>query len=294
MPTQEVKGIIYVILSGAFYGFMSYFGISLIHKGFSISSMLFWRFAFSSFFLFLMLAPRLKTTKSPLNVMLKAAGIGSVFYASSSAFYFMACKYINSGLAMVIFFVYPGLVALLNWILYKAKITKIYLLSFILITLGIISLADLSNVQVNFYGIMLAILSGLAYAGYLILSKKQFAILSPLVGSLTVSIGSSIIFLVLSLFDKGSIVIPYDIATLAYCVGNGFISTALPMFLMLIGLKHINSTKASILSVSEPVFTVTCGCLLLGEVLSLQQMIGIVTVLTGSLIICKNDPYKAE
>ena len=294
MPAKELKGIIFVILSGAFYGFMSYFGISLIHAGFSVSSMLFWRFAFSSLFLFLMLAPRLKTTKPPLNVMLKAASIGSIFYASSSAFYFMACEYINSGLAMVIFFIYPGLVAVLNWLLYKAKITKIYLLSFILITIGIISLADLSSTKVNVFGILLAILSGLAYAVYLILSKKQFAILSPLVGSLTVSIGSTVIFFALSMFDRGNVMIPYDLASWMYCIGNGFISTALPMFLMLIGLKHINSTKASILSVSEPVFTVTCGCLLLEEVLSIQEIIGIITVLTGSLIICKNDPYKAE
>lgn len=186
MPASEFKGIIFVILSGALYGFLSYFGISLIHKGFTISTMLFWRFAFSSLFLFIMLAPHLKTTKPPLSVMLKAAGFGSIFYAGSSALYFMACKYINSGLAMVIFFIYPGLVAILNWLLYKAKITKVYFFSFVLITLGIISLADLSNIQVNIYGILLAIISGLSYAVYLILSKKQFAILSPLVGSLMV------------------------------------------------------------------------------------------------------------
>lgn len=300
MLKEEFKGTIYVILSGILYGFLSYFGISLMHKGFSLPEMLFWRFAFSSLFLLIMVAPYLKKIKLPIKIILKAASFGSIFYASSSSLYFMSCNYIHSGLAMVIFFIYPGLVAVLNWLLYRAQITKIYFSSFALITLGIIFLADLSDVQINLYGIFLAILSGLTYAVYLILSKKQFSELSPLVGSLTVSIGSTILFLALSLLNKGSIVMPSDAVTLAYCIGNGFIATALPMFLMLIGLKYISSTKASILSVSEPVFTVICGCILLGEILSLQQMIGIIIVLTGSLIICKNDshvkidPYVSE
>ena len=291
MLTKEFKGTIYVILSGILYGFLSYFGISLIDKGFSLLDMLFWRLAFSSLFLLITLAPYLRETKLPVKIILKAVSFGSIFYASSSVLYFMSCDYINSGLAMVIFFIYPGLVAILNWFLYKAKITKIYFASFALISLGIILLTDLSDVQVNLCGILLAILSGLTYAIYLILSKRQFSKLSPLVGSLTVSIGSSIIVLVFQLLNKGSLIVPLDASTLIYCISNGFISTALPMVLMLVGLKYISSTKASILSVAEPVFTVICGCVLLEEILSLQQIIGIIIVLTGSLIICKNDPH---
>lgn len=291
MFTKELKGITYIILSGILYGSLGYFGISLLQNNFSLANMLFWRFLFSSLFLIVMLIPQIGGIKIPLRTVTKALTIGSIFYASSSALYFMACKYISSGLAMVIYFIYPGLVAILNWILYKAKITRAYFFSFILITLGIILLADISQIELNIYGIFLAITSGLTYAFYLILSKKQFATLDPVVGSLTVSFGSAVIFLCISLSEVGSIKFPDNKLTLMLCLGNSFVATALPMVLMLVGLKYINSTKASILSVLEPVFTVICGCLLLGEILSLQQIMGIVVVLSGSLIICKNDAH---
>ena len=290
---NEFKGTAYVVLSGILYGFLSYFGISLLQNGFSIASMLFWRFLFSSIFLFIIQIPSFKEVKLPsLKTFFMAMIVGSSFYSSSTAFFFMACKYICSGLAMVIFFVYPALVAIINWILYKTKITKVYFSSFVLITFGIILLIDLTELEVNIYGILLALLSGLTYAFYLVLSKKQLLNLSPLRGSLMVSLGSSLIFLVLMLIESKGINIPSDKTAFIYCIVNGLIATALPMVLMLLGLQYINSTKASILSVLEPVFTVIFGWLLLNEILSWQQIAGIIIVLAGSLIICKNDTSK--
>ncbi|MFX7739630.1 DMT family transporter, partial [Acinetobacter baumannii] len=54
--------------------------------------------------------------------------------------------------------------------------------------------------------------------------------------------------------------------------------------LLLEALKYISSTKASILSASEPISIVCFGVLLLGETLTLSQLIGIVTILGGSIL----------
>jgi len=62
---KEFKGISYAVLSGILYGFISYFGISLLQNNYSITSMLFWRFLFSSIFISLALLLSLKNIKLP-------------------------------------------------------------------------------------------------------------------------------------------------------------------------------------------------------------------------------------
>jgi len=62
-----------------------------------------------------------------------------------------------------------------------------------------------------------------------------------------VSIGSSFIFLICIIIDPSGFSIPNDKLSFLYCFGNGLIATALTIFLMLLALQYINSTKASIL-----------------------------------------------
>ena len=62
------------------------------------------------------------------------------------------------------------------------------------------------------------------------------------------------------------------------------ISTALPILLLLEAMKYISSTKASILSVLEPLFVVIFGVILLDEQISLAEGCGVVIVLAGAML----------
>ena len=216
--------------------------------------------------------------------MIYALILGGLFYSGAAGLYFVASELIGTGLSMVIFFTYPTMVAVLNWFFHRRKITFFYYASFILTGIGIFLLSDKNEITFDVYGIILSSLAALSYAFYMITSKKQSRNLNPFLSSFMVSVGCTALFLTIALIDQ-SFSIPTTSTLWFNIFGVSIIGTALPLIFLLIGLKYINSTKASIVSVLEPVITVIIGVILLGEVLSWWQATGIITILAGTLII---------
>ncbi|MBS0184882.1 MAG: EamA family transporter [Proteobacteria bacterium] len=281
--SSQHKGIFYASLSGMLYGFLAYFGMMIITEGHSsVFNMLFWRFFVTTLAFLVILIPAQEVIYDKRQI-LYAFG-GAFFYGACAALYFVASEYIGTGLAMVIFFTYPTIVALLNWFFHRYKITLFYYISFILTAVGIFLLSDRSQMTFDFYGIFLAFLAGISYSFYMLITKKQAQNLNPILSSFVISIGNAILFLGLSLFNH-SFFIPTTSLIWINIFGVSIIATVFPLFLLLMSLKYINSTKASIVSVLEPVVTVIIGVLLLHESLSWIQIIGIVVILAGTLSI---------
>ena len=282
--SNDTKGSLYAITSGVLYGLLGYFGVTIMQAHFSLSNMLFWRFIISSLVIAALLVPQISNIKANYRAIFRAFICGAVFYSSSSATYFWASDYIGTGLSMVIFFTYPIIVVLSSWFFNKHKITKIYYVSISTIMLGMLLLIDRAQIKFDLYGILLATISSLTYAAYIIISKKQMSELDPLASSFMVSIGNCFTFLTISILTK-SFVIPIGTNVWINILGIGIICTALPILFLLEGMKYISSRKASMFSVSEPVCVMIAGIILLKEQLTLLQLIGVITILTGALIV---------
>ncbi|MGL5742339.1 MAG: DMT family transporter [Legionella sp.] len=281
MINQEYRGSIYAILSGFLYGFLGYFGMSAINGNMSASSMLFWRFLISSMIILIIALPSLKNTKDSYKNMLIAFLTGVLFYGISTLLYFLASRYIGSGLAMVIFFTYPVLIMLLNYFLCGQSIPKVYYLAILVILVGMVLMVDLNALSFNLWGIFLAIASAFFYACYIIGSKRNE--LSPNMSTLMVCLGCMVTSLLVSLFNH-SFSAPASMMVWYHLLGVSVVATVIPIVFLLHSLKYISSEKASILSVLEPVFVVIFGVLLLNEELQLWNVIGIALVLAGALI----------
>jgi drug/metabolite transporter (DMT)-like permease len=284
----KYKGALFATFSGLFYGLIGYFGLSVIHANISVSNMLFWRFVISSLFMFFLLVPQLNNLKKTPIETIKVIFYGLAFYGSTSIFYFISAEYIGSGLAMVIFFTYPAVVMLINCILYKQKISGIYYLALLILFIGMFCLVSGSEYTFSLKGIGFGFLSSLLYALYIIASKNNP--LSPLISTFLVSFGAAIICLTAALLHH-SFMVPEHSDVWLNILGIGIICTALPIVLLLKGLKHISSLQASILSVLEPVFVVIFGILLLGEKINLIQAIGVLIILSGALLSLINKRY---
>ncbi len=277
----KTNGAFYAALSGLFYGLIGYFGISVIHAKISVPNMLFWRFVISTLFILFLLLPQLNNLKKTPIETIKMIFYGLAFYGSTSIFYFISAKYIGSGLAMVIFFTYPALVMLINCILYKHKISSIYYLALLIILIGMFCLVSGSVNTFNLKGISFGLLSSLLYALYIIFSKNSP--LSPLISTLLISFGAAIICLIAAIVNH-TFNIPEKLDVWLNILGIGIICTALPIVLLLKGLKDISSLQASILSVLEPVFVVIFGILLLDEKINFIQATGVIILLSGALL----------
>jgi drug/metabolite transporter (DMT)-like permease len=283
--TNKQIGALYAISSGFLYGFLGYFGISIVQAGCSVENMLLWRFIISGLFIFAIMLYTKKSFHEDYYEMIKAIFYGIAFYGTSSAIWFFSSIYIGTGLSMVIFFTYPAIVIIFNWILYREKIPKLYYLAISIIIFGMILLVDIHELSFDLKGILLGVLSAVFYACYMIASKgnKKNTRITPLISTLMVSIGCSITSLIFTIFDN-SFMVPSSLNMWWNIICVATISTAIPIFLLLEAFKYLTAEEGSILSVTEPVFVVLFGILLLGEHITLTQIIGVATILSGALI----------
>ena len=278
---KQQRGVLYAVSSGLCYGLLGYFGISLMNSGLSISNMLFWRFTIATLFMCVILIPKYKTIFNSYKKNLLFIVYGIVFYTSSAMFYFMSSKHIGSGLAMVIFFTYPTIVMMFNVLFHKMVLRNTYYISFFIIIIGMICLANANKLTFNILGISLGILAAFLYACYILASKRTH--IAPSISTLMVSLGSMISCLIASyVYDTFNI--PNGFNEWFNIVGMGTLCTAIPILFFLQALKYISSEQASMLSVFEPIVVLIFGVILLGEKISIIQIAGAIIILSGAII----------
>jgi drug/metabolite transporter (DMT)-like permease len=282
-------GIWLAILSGAFYGTLGLFGVYLLQEGFGLSDFLFWRFLLSV----VILLPFLNSKQHWKDIFSKPGsiiiGVSSVFYASATSFYFYAIEYIGSGLAMVLFYCYPIFVVLLDWLHGKNPPSKVILKGLAIVLLGTLFLSDPSNWHLSLDGIGWGLLCAFGFGVYFYTSQQAIKGLSVVSGTFCICMGNFLIFALLIGY-KGQLHLP----TTAWAIGNitglAVLSTVLPIYLVFVALRTIDGTKASILSVFEPIVTIILGVMFLHEKITISQYIGVIIILGGVYIVqsCKD------
>ena len=270
----------YALLAGFLYGLIGYFGMNIIHAGYSVFNMLFWRFLTASIVvLAVAIATRTLNFQHPFK-LLKMFLSGTFLQGTASILYFIASTYIGTGLAMVIFFTFPAFVLLINWLWGGARPTRIYFAALFFILVGLALLIDPQAIKVDLTGIVIGIFSALAYGLYVISSKNTG--LPPLTSTLMVSGGTALLCLFLAYFNN-TLALPNTGAVWGNILALSTLCTALPILLVLEALKTISTDKASMLLVLEPIFVVIFGVLLLNEHLTPLQGGGIIILLAGAL-----------
>lgn len=280
---------LFVAISGILYGFLGFLGVHILSSSFSLATMLFWRFCIAGLWIFLVTLVK-NSKEDPLHFVSKRSLIlmfflGAIGYAGSSGFYFLASEYTGTGLAMVIFFCYPIIVAFFSWMLHNKKITRSTFVALVIIIAGLFFLRYSSVNSLSMLGILFGILSAVCYAFY-VMGSKHFSSMTKDSNVLTMMVcfGCSFLFLILSI-SSNSFEIPHTLKSWEYFMALGVLATALPIQLMLVGLKHISSMRASIISVVEPLVTVLVGIFLLGESISHLQLLGVAIILGGALVV---------
>jgi len=283
--TNDQKGSALAILSGLLYGLIGYLSITILAERFTIYNMLFWRFSISSVFIGMIILYKTKQgfRKTSLKKIIPYV-YGALIQSLGAWLYIESSLNIGSGLATVIFFTYPIMIIIVNWFWHNEKAEKIYYFSIALSIVGMIFLSDQDNSNCNLYGMVLATLSAVCYTAYILSNKYAASSLPPLTATFIISTVISIIFFFLSLTEE-TLIIPKSLPIWIKIFAIGIFATALPILLFLKSMEYISSTKASILSVLEPVCVTVLGVLFLEEQITLLQWLGIMTILGGTLLI---------
>ncbi|MBS0626379.1 MAG: DMT family transporter [Verrucomicrobia bacterium] len=278
-----------ILLSGTLYGFLGCLGKELLAEKFTLSSLLFWRFLIAGLWMAGMFWVK-KTNREFLSCLfskstpVKSFFICSTAYSISTSLYFMATRTAGTGLPMVVFFSYPLFVAAYGFYKNSWQIERSVLFCSLLIPLGLSLLVEKNSMASNAIGIALSILSALSYAIYILKSKEVLKEIPPDRFTLAVCFLSALLFLVFAGFEK-ELSWPTSYKSLALICAFGVFATAIPIQLLLEGLKEISAFKACMASVLEPIVTLLIGIAFLGEPVGFVQMIGVAIVLAASIFI---------
>jgi len=287
LANPELRGTILAGLSGTLFGLMGFLGTKLFYLHFSVTNMLFWRFLIATLWIAGgMLISRKKFFQGNVNgvSLIKIFILGAISYSGGSSFYFLACKQIGTGLAMVIFFSFPVFVTLFAWISGTWRMNRYALAALAAVMLGLIFLKGRGETTIALNGVILAIIAAFCFASYVYGSKHTTRNMDSGLLALLVCLGNTMIFLALSLYTR-SFIFPDTFMAWLYICAIAIVATALPIQLLLDGLKYISPVKASILSVLEPVVTLLVGMAMLNETMSAMQALGVMIVLLGAILI---------
>ncbi|MDO4553572.1 MAG: DMT family transporter, partial [Lachnospiraceae bacterium] len=216
----------------------------------------------------------------------------SFVYALIPILLYSSYTYIDSGLATTLHFTYPAAVVLILALLFREHITKRQIVCIGICMIGIFLLYTPMG-DMNLYGVLLAVSSGIAYAFYIILLRKSRMNTMPtLVASFWLALLSSI-EIGITAFFTGNFV--FDMKYQAWV--SEFIlaltATVIALVLFQKGIYLCGEIKASLLSAFEPITGVTLGIVLFHENIKYKEVLGISCILLAVLILVvqkNNDP----
>lgn len=280
------RGVALVFLSAFGFGLLPIFAIFAYREGANVPTLLFLRFAFAALLLFAYL--RLKGEK--LILTRQQCGqlflLGGILYSAQSFCYFSSVELIPASLTALLLYTYPIFVALLAGIVDKERLNKAEILAIALSLAGLVFVLGAAPTAVNLTGVLLALGAAVVYSIYLIVGTRVVKGLSPLATSACVAAWAS-----LSLFVTGgaSGSLNFNLTATAVLALAGIVvfPTILAMLTLFRGLDLIGPTRASILSMVEPLITFTFAAILFGDHFTPLQLAGGVAVLTGAALVIK-------
>ena len=292
MISRERKhkiGLTYGAFASASYGTNPLFALPLYAAGIGVNSVLFYRYAIA----LLLYGLWLKFAKKiAFKISFKEAivlFILGLFFSLSSYTLFDAFKYIEAGIACTILFIYPVLVAVIMAVFFKEKITKTVITSISLITIGITLLYHgKEGATLNLYGVLIVLLSALLYSLYIVGVKNIKIIRHMNSAKMTfyVMLFGLIVYITNLNFCTELQPLISPILWL-YAIGLALFPTIISIETINIAIKLIGSTTTAILGSLEPLTALFFGVVFFHEQLTPRIILGIITVISGVILIIK-------
>ncbi|MCX8129359.1 MAG: DMT family transporter [Clostridia bacterium] len=284
-------GAILVSVSALGYGIMPVFAKFAYKGGINTTTLLLIRFGLAALLFFSYLLIRYRK----ISISLKQVGVlfilGGICYTGQSFLYFSAVKHIPGSLATLLVYVAPVLVAVFSFFIDKERITLKVILPIAVAFTGLVIVCKDSIGKVDFRGIIMALGAALVYAFYVILSNRVVKQLPAVMSSAFITFFTAVALLSGGT-ASGSVSLDFKPVTWVYIAALVMISTVLALAAFLAGLDRLGSTKASILSMLEPVFAVIFSVAFLAEKLTVYQLFGGMIVITGAFMVIR--PQKTD
>lgn len=241
-------------------------------------------------FLFITDRKKLKINFKDLKWFI-GTGAGSLFINNLT--YAETVQRASLSVAVVLLYTAPIFVMLMSVFFFKEKLTAQKIFSLILALTGCVLVVGLSDANVGEHvgvTLLIGLCAGFSYSLYSIFGK----VLMEKYHSLTVTVYTFIIasictFIIsepLSMFQ----IIGENLSSMPLVIIGSVITLGLPYLCYSIGLKYVESSRASIIATFEVVAASLFGVILYGETLDMFNIIGIVCVISAIILSYYKSP----
>ena len=265
------------IITGITYGLNPLFAKPLMNAGASTEAILFFRYGIAV----ILLGAYLLLKKENFRITLKQAGVLlslGLLYTASSTFLFEAYKYIASGLATTLVFLFPAMVAIIMVFLKVVPSWPVWL-SIAATFAGVMIMTGGAGAEkINPLGVWLSIASAFVYALFIVIINRSKAISSIPNSLLTfyALLTGTFFFIGRCLFSGADLMAGID-GGMAWCnlIGLAVLPTIVSTASLAVATRNIGATKPSVLGVFEPITAILVGTVVFGEALTPNIIAGI-------------------
>ena len=297
---MKLKGYIFAILSAAAYGTNPIFAKPLYKDGMNPDSVLLFRYVLAVVVLAIMMFYNGWKQRQPISETFHVSRhnmpqlfILGFLMALSSLTLFVSYNYMPVGIASTLLFVYPIMTALIMTVCFHERLSWLVVGCLLVACSGIALLCPMEDGNITlsgdfFIGFLIVMLSGLAYAIYLVgLNKTRVRTIASLPVTFYVLIFGTLLFVV-RLWFFAPLTLPEHPLMWLNLLGLGVFPTVVSLVCTAKAIQNIGSTQTALCGALEPVTAVVLGVIILGESVTLRDVLGMVLIFTAvTLVVCR-------
>ncbi|WP_445631720.1 EamA family transporter [Nostoc sp. DSM 114167] len=240
------------------------------------------------------LSASVRGNSTPANAATKQILVLSIvsgcFLFLSQVLIYIAIAQVTTGMAIALFFIYPMVSGLFSWFLFRDRPTLFRIAAIAAICCGeLLVLGGSPSIGIGntSIGSSTAILSGVAFGAYIILTRVCASKLHPVTFTLinfTTMLLLSFICLMLPLPSSWNLVV-VDPSKMLELVLSAFILGVLTLagyLLNNVGISKLGASRSALIGGSIPVLTVIFAGLIIQENLDIVQILGVLFVTFGA------------
>lgn len=279
----RTRGTLLVLAAAAGFGTLGIFGKLADAAGMTYATLLSFRFLAAVGIVWAAVVASDRPSRLSGRDRRIALGLG-LAYATLTGGYFWGLEFLTAGLVSIVLYTYPVYVFVLSAAVLDEPVTarKVVALAVAFAGVAVILGADPAGADPR--GVLVVTIAALAYAVYTTGSRRAVADAPPTTLAAYV-LATSLVGVVLFGASTGRLSVPATAVQWGLVVGMAIVATAAPIFFLLAGLRHLEASRASVVSTFEPAVTVSLGAALLGEAVTPAVVAGGVLVVAAVVLI---------
>ena len=215
--------------------------------------------------------------RDPAPLPLRSALLVAIPYLGSSATYLASVKLGPVNQIAPFLYLYPAMLAVIGRVFFAESLSRRMTLAVALGVCGSAVLVGFNGGSIAYLPAKsLAVLSAALAAGFYTAGSRLVPERQSIQNVAAICVVSSIVFAPVVLATRANLAFPN---TIPYVVVMAIGGSAIGLLLLTVGMRRLGATQASLLSLVEPIVTLTLAFVVLGETTRPVQLLGTVMVL---------------